>query len=80
MMSFFTETVSEMKSGHTQCRCSMPRTISVTRDYFAVMLFRKGLRDLSASTSPQDIFRTDMRGTVIPSSAEMSYTRFPTFV
>lgn len=44
MMSFFTGTVTEMKSGHTQWSCSMPATVSVTRDYFVAMLVRKGLR------------------------------------
>lgn len=29
-----TGTVAEMKSGHAQWSCSMPRTASVTRDYF----------------------------------------------
>lgn len=46
MMSFFTGTFAEMKSGHTQWSCSMPRPISVTRDYFVVMLLRRGLRTL----------------------------------
>lgn len=44
MMSFFTGTITEMKSGHTQWSCSMPGAVSVRRDYFVVMLVRKGLR------------------------------------
>lgn len=33
MMSFFTGTVTEIKSGHTQWSCSMARPINATRDY-----------------------------------------------
>lgn len=52
MMSFFTGTVTEMKSGHTQWSCSMPGTMSVTRDHFVVMLVRKGLRALLTLRCP----------------------------
>lgn len=47
MMSFFTGTVTEMKSGHTQRSCSLPGTISVTGDYSVVTLLRKTLRPYS---------------------------------
>lgn len=54
MMSFFTGTVTEMKSGHTQWSCSVPATISVTRDYFVAMLVRKCLRALLTLRHLQD--------------------------
>lgn len=53
-MSFFTGTVTEMKSGHTQWSCSVPATISVIRDYFVAMLVRKCLRVLLTLRHLQD--------------------------
>lgn len=71
----YTGTVTAMKSGHTQWSYSMPWTVSVTRDCFMVMLFRKSLRTLLTWKGPQGTFKNPLNGSIIPSRAKRAHTR-----